>query len=261
VHARLKERLRPLALLALPVLSAPPSLLAQELRVTYLANEGVLVESGGARVLIDALFRDSLDPYARHSPAVQEGLETGEKPFDGIGLALATHFHLDHWDAGAISRFLRSNPQALFASTEQATAMIPSALRERVRNLWPTNGQPSTIVAGRAKVTAIPLKHGTTQNLAYRLELSGKTVAHLGDADPSVENFAKLASAGPVDLALVPFWWLLDSKAMSFLKNDWKPRSLTALHIGGTDLDSLPAVRAAWPGVWAPTKPLESRPF
>jgi hypothetical protein len=149
---------------------------------------------------------------------VQEELETGRKPFDGIGLALATHFHLDHWDAGAISRFLRSNPQALFASTEQATAMIPSALRGRVLNLWPTNGQPSTLVAGAAKVTAIPLKHGATQNLAYRLELSGKTVAHLGDADPSVENFEKLASAGPVDLALVPFWWLLDSEATSFMK-------------------------------------------
>jgi L-ascorbate metabolism protein UlaG (beta-lactamase superfamily) len=261
VHACLKERLRPLALLALAVLSLPAPLLAQELRVTYLANEGVLVESAGTRVLIDALFRDSLEPYARHSRAVQEELETGQKPFDGIGLALATHFHLDHWDAGAISRFLRSNPQALFASTEQATAMIPSALRERVRNLWPMNGQPSTLVAGKAKVTAIPLQHGATQSLAYRLELSGWTVAHLGDADPSVENFTKVASAGPVDLALVPFWWLLDSEATSFMKRDWKPRKLAALHIGATDLDSLSALQAAWPGVWAPTKPRESRPF
>jgi hypothetical protein len=180
VQTRLKERLRPLALLALPVLSPAAPLHAQELRVTYLANEGVLVESGGTRILIDALFRDSLDPYVRHSRVVQEELETGTGP---------------------------------------------------------------------------------PRILAYRLELVGRTVAHLGDADPSAENFAKLASAGPVDLALAPFWWLLDSEATSFLKRDWKPRSLAALHIGATDLDFRSALQAAWPGVWAPTTPLESRAF
>jgi L-ascorbate metabolism protein UlaG (beta-lactamase superfamily) len=257
----LRTRLRPLALLALLALSPPAPLRAEGLRVTYLANEGVLVESGATRVLVDALFRDSLDPYARHSRAVQEDLETGRRPFDGIALALATHFHLDHWDAGAISRFLRSNPQALFASTEHATAMIPSELRARVRDLWPRDGQPSTLVVGRAKVTALPLKHGAAQNLAYRLELSGTVVAHLGDADASEGNFERLASAGPVDLALVPFWWLLDSKAASFVKTAWKPRNLVALHIGETDLGSLPALQAAWAGVWTPTKPLESRAF
>jgi glyoxylase-like metal-dependent hydrolase (beta-lactamase superfamily II) len=261
VRHRPKRRLTPLAILALSALSAPAPLLAQELRVTYLANEGVLVENGANRILIDALFRDSLEPYSRHSRDVQERLETGQEPYDGIGLALATHFHLDHWDAGAISRFLRSNPRALFASTDDATAMIPAAVRERVRNLWNADGRSSTLVAGGATVAAIPLTHGTTQNLAYRLDLSGRTVAHLGDADPSDENFRKLASAGRVDLALVPFWWLLDAKATSFLKAGWKPRTLAALHIGATDLGSLPAVQSAWPGVWAPTKPGDSRAF
>jgi L-ascorbate metabolism protein UlaG (beta-lactamase superfamily) len=261
VNASLKGRLRPLALVAIAACSPPAPLPAQELRITYLANEGVLVECGGTRVLIDALFRDGLEPYARHAPDVQEQLETGRAPFEGIDLALATHFHLDHWDAGAISRFLRNNPRALFASTEHATAMIPSSLRERVRNLWPANGRPSRLAAGPAKLTAIPLKHGATQNLAYRLELSGRTLVHLGDADASDENFSPLASAGAVDVALVPFWWLLDSKATSFMKERWKPRNLAALHVGTTDLDSLSAVRAAWPGVWVPTTPREARRF
>lgn len=150
--------------------SPATSLAAPGLRVTYLANEGVLVEGGGTRILIDALFRDGLDPYARHSRKVQEDLETGRTPFDGISLALATHFHLDHWDAGAISRFLRGNPHSLFASTEHATAMLPSELRDRVRDLWPRDGRTSTLLVGPVKVTALPLKHGATQNLAYRLD-------------------------------------------------------------------------------------------
>jgi len=35
------------------------------------------------------------------------------------------------------------------------------------------------------EVTAFPLAHGKTQNLGYRLVIGGRTLAHLGDADPS----------------------------------------------------------------------------
>src|ERR1044071_8372445 len=91
-----------------------------QVKVTYLANEGVMLTAGSTKVLVDALLRDGLG-YPIHSPAVREQLETGKSPFDGVGLALATHYHLDHWDAGAISRFLASNPSARYASTPQAT--------------------------------------------------------------------------------------------------------------------------------------------
>jgi L-ascorbate metabolism protein UlaG (beta-lactamase superfamily) len=252
------------------VLAAAP---APGVRVTYLANEGVLVEGGGVRILIDALFRDSMDPYERHSRDVQEQLETGEKPFDGVTLALATHFHLDHWDAGAITRFLRKNPSALFASTEHGTAMMPYDVRERARSLWPASGGTSSLDVAGVKVVAIPLTHRTTQNLGYRVEVGGRTLAHLGDADPSDENFRALAATGPVDLALVPYWWLLLPEGVSFLKATWKPGHVLAFHLGSTEVGvvashsgvtergALPRIEAAWPGAWAATRPLESRSY
>jgi L-ascorbate metabolism protein UlaG (beta-lactamase superfamily) len=229
--------------------------------VTFLANEGVLVEGGGARILIDALFRDSMDPYLRHPRDVQEKLETGGKPYDGVRLALATHFHLDHWDAGAVTRFLRSHPNALFASTEQGTAMMPYDVRERARDLWPASGATSSLEIAGVKVTAVPLEHGKTQNLGFRIELGGRTLAHLGDADPSEENFRRLAAAGSVDVALAPFWWLQDAKAVSFLTTSWKPRNVVAFHFGTTDLGSRETVEAALPNVWAATMPFESRKY
>ena len=189
-------------LLALCLLVAA-SASAQGIQVTYLANEGVLVEGGGARILIDALFRDSMDPYTRHARDVQEQLETGGKPYDGIGLALATHFHLDHWDAGAVTRFLRTHPSALFGSTEHGIAMIPYDVRDRARSLWPATGTSSLEISG-VKVTSFPLDHGKTQNLGYRIEMGGRTLAHLGDADPSDENFRRLAAAGSVDVPSCP---------------------------------------------------------
>jgi hypothetical protein len=49
-----------------------------------------MLDCGGQKVLIDALFRDSLENYVRHSPEQQERIETGKAPFDGVRLALAT---------------------------------------------------------------------------------------------------------------------------------------------------------------------------
>ncbi len=234
---------------------------AQGVRVTYLANEGVLVEGGGVRIVIDALFRDSMDPYARHAGDVQEQLETGGKPYDGVRLALATHFHLDHWDAGAVTRFLRTHPDALFGSTEHGVAMMPYDVRERARNLWPSTGTTSTLEVAGAKVTAFPLEHGKTQNLGYRIALGGRTLAHFGDADPSEENLRRITAVESVDVLLVPFWWLREPKAVAFLKSTWKPGNIVAFHFGTTDLGSREAVESAWPGLWPAVKPFESRRY
>ena len=234
---------------------------AAEVEITYLANEGVLIRCGGQKILVDALLRDSLDAYARHSSEVQEKLETGKPPFDGVGLALATHFHLDHWDAGAVSRFLRNNPNALFASTPDATAMLPWSQRKQVRSLWPDPDGKEVVHRGDMVVSAVRLGHGNTRNLGYRISICGRTLVHLGDADVSAANFAALRRLGDADVALVPFWWLLDPKSVEFVRKQWKPRNIMALHFATTSSEEMRQVQTRWPDAWVGSKPGESRSF
>jgi len=248
-----------LAATILLALAASPA--APEVRVTYLANEGVLID-GPCAVLVDALQRDSLGSYARHPPDVQRKLESARPPFDKVALALATHYHLDHWDPGAIARFLASNPTALFASTPEATAMLPYAVRERVKALRPADGPAAARVeASGARVEAIPLEHGRTPHLAYRIDCGGRILVHLGDADPSEANFARLAQAGPADIALVPFWWVTTAGGRSFLEDGWKPKHVVAFHVGGEDANLVPRIRRDMPQVWICTRPGESRTY
>lgn len=248
--------LAPAMALALAASPAPPAV-----RVTYLANEGVLID-GPCAVLVDALQRDSLGSYARHPPDVQEKLEAARRPFDEAGLALATHYHLDHWDPGAIARFLGSNPGAVFASTPEATAMMPYTVRARVRALRPAEGPSAGRVdASGARVEAMPLAHGATPHLAYRIDCGGRILVHLGDADASEANFARLAQAGPADVAMVPFWWLTDAGGLAFLKDRWSPKHIVAFHLGADDAGSVPRIRRDAPRAWICTRPGESRTF
>ena len=242
------------------LVSAVP--LSAQVRITYLANEGVLLTGPNAKVLVDALFRDSLEDYVRHSPMTQEQLETGKPPFGGITLALATHYHLDHWDAGAISRFLRLNAQATFGSTPQGVGMIPREVAKQVRALWPGNGAAPELEAAGVRVEAIPLEHGETQNLGFRVFVGNRVVMHLGDAQPNRANFDRLLASPPPDVALVPFWWILDEQGLAFLTHRWKPRQVVAFHFGAADTaKSAGKVRATWPGVWLCTKPGDSRAY
>jgi L-ascorbate metabolism protein UlaG (beta-lactamase superfamily) len=232
-------------------------------RITYLANAGVLIEGGGCSVLIDALQRDSLGDYLRHAPDVQERLEAARPPFDRVGLALATHYHLDHWDAGAISRFLTSSPAAVFASPPQAGAMLPTSLKPRVRPLWPAAGEASVrLVESGARVDGIPLDHGMpVENLAYRLECGGRLLFHLGDSVPSEANFAKLLAAGRADVALVPHWWLTSDSGLAFLKERWRPGQVVAFHVAAADSATAPEIRRRLPDAWVCTEPGESRSY
>jgi len=240
------------AVLALAAAAGAPAV-----RVTYLANEGVHIE-GPCHVLVDALQRDSLGAYARHPRGVQEALESARPPFDTVGLALATHYHLDHWDAGAIARFLSSSPRAVFASTPEAGAMLPANLRDRVKALGPG---PSRVEGGGAVVEAFPLLHRTTPHLAYRIDCGGRMLVHLGDAAASEENFARVLAAGPADVALMPFWWLGDPAGRAFVLERWKPRHVVAFHVGGDDASSAAEIGRLVPSAWVCTRQGETRSY
>jgi L-ascorbate metabolism protein UlaG (beta-lactamase superfamily) len=220
-----------------------------------------MIDCSGQKVLIDALFRDSLENYVRHSTEQQERIETGKAPFDGVRLALATHYHLDHWDAGAISRFLNNNPVAVFASTPEATAMLPHGLGERVQALRPKPGSPAQVGAGAATAQAFRLGHDHTPNLGYRISICGKTFAHLGDADDSDASFRTLMRAGQVDVAMVPFWWFLNPTAAEFLTQRWKPRQMIAIHLATNDGAYAEQLGKKFPQVWVCTKQGEARKF
>ena len=249
------------ASLVVPAAVAAERPSAPQVTVTYLANEGVMIDCSSQKVLIDALFGDSLENYVRHSTEQQERIETGKAPFDGVRLALATHYHLDHWDAGAISRFLNNNPVAVFASTPEATAMLPHGLGERVRALRPKPGSPAQVGAGAATAQAFRLGHDHTPNLGYRISICGKTFAHLGDADDSDASFRTLMRAGQVDVAMVPFWWFLNPTAAEFLTQRWKPRQMIAIHLATNDGAYAEQLGKKFPQVWICTKQGEARKF
>ncbi len=230
--------------------AAPPAErgVDEQIEITYLANEGFLLASSDHKVLIDGLFREGVEPYPNLSAELRETIETAQPPFDTVDLALATHLHEDHFNALAVCRFLESNQIAEFVSTVQALSQMrstcsdPAALAGRVRPGLQGDGSAAPFVFEELRAEAVFLHHGAAspiENLGFKIEIGGLTVLHMGDSQANADELASTGlEPGSVDLAFVPFWYLVDRRwtpAIDFLQ----PAGIVAMHIPKPDAPDL----------------------
>ena len=66
-------------------------------------------------------------------------------------------------------------------------------------------------------------------------------VLHVGDADPTADNFALLRSLPPVDLAFLPFWYVSDADNRRMVADAIRPRRVVAMHVPPGDVAKVEA--------------------
>ena len=271
------SRLSTLSLLVVGVVWA--ALAQPQVTVTYLANEGFLLEGGGRKVLIDALSGNGLSGYEVVPEAMREQLESAQAPFDSVDLVLATHHHGDHFDAKAVARFLRSSPGTRFVSTEQAVRLLheEGLEEERIRGYWPPEGEPVRVDLNGVAVEVLNLHHGrgrspAVQNLGFVLDLAGLRVLHIGDTEGTVADFKKYYGAGKwePDLALLPVWYLTYPEWVSVVREIIQPGQIIGMHLSppgtpsryfgpdGSYEKRVKAIRSNFPDAHLPTNPGDS---
>jgi L-ascorbate metabolism protein UlaG (beta-lactamase superfamily) len=241
--------------------------------MTFLANEGVMLASGGKKVLIDALFLKYKTGFATPADSTQAALAAARAPFDNVDLILATHYHGDHFHPGPVAAHLAANPRATLATSSQ----VIDSLRGRVRTGGPLDARilgrttpPGT--RRRETINGIPIEflgipHGTgpsnhlaIQHLAYIVELGGKRVLHIGDAILSDQNVrAFRLDTARIDVALVPTWVVTGTASRQAIERWVKPKQVVAFHVGeGEGERASREVRAAMPSAVTLTREREA---
>jgi L-ascorbate metabolism protein UlaG (beta-lactamase superfamily) len=251
--------------------------------LTYLANEGFLITGAGRKVLVDALHHATVPEYPAVPAATLADLEAARGPFAGVDLVLATHHHGDHFDPQAVGRHLLANRRARFVSTPQAVAQLREGfaeygqIAERVVAVYPAEGEHRELELGipGLALTALNLTHGRREppieNLGFLLELAGHRLLHAGDTVADEKDLAGLdLPSARIDLALLPYWLLLDGGHEAVERN-YRPRRVVAIHLpraaadaavfGATgSLARLQDQLAELPGVRVFRAPGETRP-
>lgn len=228
-----------------------------ELELVYLANEGFLVRAGERELLIDAFVNEPYAGYAAVPAELRAAMLAGKPPFDGVELALASHYHRDHFQAEGAAEFLRAHPETRFLSSNQVVDALTAELGEdpalgRVDALLPEAGEKVEATEKGTRIELIRLPHSGgartsfVENLGHVVELGGARILHVGDADaldPAVDGYDLELRA--LDVALVPYWWLGDAEGVARARKLTGAKHLVAVHVPPGEVASVKAQLAA----------------
>jgi L-ascorbate metabolism protein UlaG (beta-lactamase superfamily) len=233
-----------------PVLAQP----ARVPDVRYVANSGMLVMVSGRRFLIDAPIRVGIPPYATSSAEERARLEEARAPYDNVDAILITHWHEDHFSPEAVAAHLSRSARTIVISSpeviERLRSVAPALPASRVRALLPAPGSAEQVDVGGVPVRVLRVRHNPTRRLPEQhvafLVGAAETVLHVGDADPAADNFALLKPLPPIDVALLPFWYVSDDGNRRFVADSIRPRRIVAMHVPpGDAVKVAAALRAA----------------
>lgn len=221
------------------------------LTLTYLANMGVGIDTRGGRVVVDGFHHGALAQYASLRDQDRVALEGARPPWQALSAILVTHRHLDHFQAASVNARLSVDPAVVFVAPQEVIDTL-SALNPR----WSTDARVRPAQAGVAMrigaltITPLDLPHNATRtrlatNVGYLLEVDGKRILHVGDADPNVATYRRAREiVGALDVAIVPFWYMGASNTA--LRSAIGARRYVASHVPLADTT---AVRAQVRGV------------
>jgi len=195
-----------IALLILTVVSISQNqCIAQNCKVTYIANEGFLIETANHKILIDALFGDIKGNWCEQpTDSTAELMINGSLPFDSIDVVLVTHYHSDHFNKLMLMDFMDNNQKSVLIVPEQVNKSLKQNIRYdnvkvRIKPIKSNYPFDTTLIVNNIKINAFRINHGEyfvtdsatgkqinlhkdVENLSYLMEIDGFTIFHSGDA-------------------------------------------------------------------------------
>jgi L-ascorbate metabolism protein UlaG (beta-lactamase superfamily) len=176
--------------------------------VTYVANEGFLIETKNHKILIDALFGNIKGDWCdQPDDSVLTKMINGTAPFDNIDLIFVSHAHVDHFNRQMVIDFLKNNKKTILVCPEQVNMSLKlnsdySIVSGRINAFKPGETFDTSLTLNKLKVRALRINHSSyfqkdslsgefvnihkdVENMAYIIEQDGFTFLHTGDGTPA----------------------------------------------------------------------------
>ena len=227
------------------LLASSHTLKAEALTIKPVANDGVQIELGGKRLLIDALFTREYPQFDVPSEAQIQAFMGANGPEMVPDILLVTHDHGDHFSARLSIDLLMKQPKSRLFGPEQVIARIQSEatneefskIKEQLTQTTPVQNAPDEFdIEGLSiKVYAFPHvseQYANIQNNAYLISSGDESVLHIGDADVLEDSFKQKGLAlKSLEYAVLPFWHILDEQKFGLLKSWFAEKQMILAHV------------------------------
>ncbi|UCG12673.1 MAG: MBL fold metallo-hydrolase [Deltaproteobacteria bacterium] len=228
------------------------------LTVTYVGNEGFLIECEGKKVLIDALFGGWESAWCQVPPdSVVELMTAARPPFDSVDLIAVTHAHLDHFDADIVAAHTKHNRRGILVCTPHAAQKLEASeyyleIESRIRVVSARGDSTAAIELSGIELLVFPTRHGpywekdentgetidrhrNVQHLEFLFTIGGWNLFHCRDA--SLDDFEGYRSydidRGNIDVAFLHWWgvWNDNDSSQRTVREVIQPEWIFLMHL------------------------------
>ena len=244
--------------------------------ITYLGNDGFLIESGSTRVIVDGLQRQQSGGMVGVSDALFDRMLGRQGPFESVPLLLFSHAHLDHFNGAMAGSFLRRHSETRMVGNALVVDGLAAqdkdlfeVIRDRVVRAEPEWGRPLTQRVTGVEITTLPVNHATAdqpyKTCAFVFQVGGIKMLHLGDNTPeaNLEAFKAfgLEQQG-IDILFADLNVLGSGPGRTILSDYIKPRATILMHIDPGDVPRLlKELGPTTPGLHGFREPMEKQFF
>ena len=220
-----------------------------EVKVTYTANAGVMIQINENAVLLDALSHDHDLVYAQTPETLASQIINGLPPFERIDAILYTHLHRDHFSASLTEQFMAKHTKSkLFIGnhvieTLKSNVRFQLALRSEnvilLKQDLETHNDTNAFTIVAIKTKHMGEEFSSVQHYMYHIEMGGVTILFLGDTEPMADNFKYLETLGKgIDVLVAPFPYLSTTNGLLFVKEIIKPKHVVTVHLPPREKDT-----------------------
>ena len=219
------------------------------IKITYINHSGVHISDGSNAILIDAFSENTSSIFdVAPAPGLIDAIINGEDDFGNVKVLMNSHLHRDHLSPRNTRSFLTANPEVLVVGPEDVREAID--FEGNMSNVAPAFGEVGTVDLEGIKITVFGQRHYSTQqlpdlaeidNYAYLIEMDGKKILHLGDAEYSDLNHKALFDLGTddIDLVFIPLnsdggfnnYALINAQTSEFVRQHFPNSEVIALHV------------------------------
>ncbi|WP_027721772.1 MBL fold metallo-hydrolase [Maridesulfovibrio zosterae] len=223
------------------------------IKITLIANAGVLVEYNGTGILVDGIHHEEGHPFSRVSKVDMRQMRYGEGLFQNLDYLLFTHEHPDHFTPQYVLKHIQCRSvKGLFLPCERdgSSDLVFLFNHARIQEIpcWSMGLEP-----GKSKyieltedlsVTTIGSRHMGPQyedirNDCFLLTLKGMNLLFTGDADYVSDFFEKALAEVNLDAVFVNPIFYHNPGGQAIINEIFKPATTVIYHMPPADEDTM----------------------
>ena len=261
------------------MLSSINSISQSKCNVTYIANEGFLIETANKKILIDAIFSlNDGDSYVSPTIETKSKLENAISPFNNIDVIAITHQHRDHFNAAMVIKHLANDSNCLLFCPKQADLSLRKcggydSIKSNIEAITPLMFNDTIIKFNDIEIKVLRLEHSgpleqrQMEHIGFLFEVNGIKIFHSGDTNPwNEEEYRALnLKDEQIDIAFLHRDFIYNSQTLAIMNKYISPKNIILMHIESSSLqkykDKAEQIGGTIPDLHIFNKAMESKTY